>query len=87
MANAGYRGAGTAKLAAEPRLHNSICCIHVRQELAFDELALARIVATTEHDNLRSIAVMRRLGMTIERNPLPEPHWFQTVGVLVNPGP
>ncbi|TMG63736.1 MAG: GNAT family N-acetyltransferase [Chloroflexi bacterium] len=54
---------------------------------AFDELDLARIVATTEHDNLRSIAVMKRLGMTIERNPLAEPHWLQTVGVLVNPAP
>lgn len=53
---------------------------------AFGELELGRIVATTEHDNLRSIAVMRRLGMTIERNPSAEPRWFQTVGVLVNPG-
>jgi [ribosomal protein S5]-alanine N-acetyltransferase len=53
---------------------------------AFAELDLARIVATTEHDNLRSIAVMRRLGMTIERNPVAEPPWFQTVGVLANPG-
>ena len=52
---------------------------------AFDELELARIVATTENDNLRSIAVMKRLGMTLERNPSAEPHWFQTVGVLVNP--
>jgi ribosomal-protein-alanine N-acetyltransferase len=52
---------------------------------AFAELELARVVATTESDNLRSIAVMKRLGMTIERNPLAEPHWFQTVGVLVNP--
>ena len=52
---------------------------------AFDELELGRIVATTENDNLRSIAVMKRLGMTIERNPSDEPHWFQTVGVLVNP--
>ena len=52
---------------------------------AFDELDLRRIVATTEHHNFRSIAVMRRLGMTIERNPRAEPDWFQTVGVLVNP--
>src|SRR4051812_1559936 len=44
-----------------------------------------RIVAATEHDNLASIGVMRRLGMRIERNPDPEPHWFQTVGVLFNP--
>jgi RimJ/RimL family protein N-acetyltransferase len=53
---------------------------------AFGELDLGRIVATTEQSNRRSIAVMRRLGMTIERNPLAEPHWFQTVGVVVNPG-
>ncbi|HYV23523.1 MAG TPA: GNAT family N-acetyltransferase [Candidatus Bathyarchaeia archaeon] len=53
---------------------------------AFEDLDLRRIVATTEHSNRRSIAVMRRLGMTIERNPRSEPHWFQTVGVLVNPG-
>jgi RimJ/RimL family protein N-acetyltransferase len=52
---------------------------------AFDDLHLRRIVATTEHDNLRSIAVMRRLGMTIERNPSPKPDWFQTIGVLLNP--
>ena len=52
---------------------------------AFDELELEQIVATTENDNFRSIAVMKRLGMTIERNPSDEPHWFQTVGVLVNP--
>ena len=53
---------------------------------AFDELDLDRVVATTEHSNLRSIAVMRRLGMTVERNPTAEPQWFQTVGVLLNPG-
>jgi len=51
---------------------------------AFDGLELGRIVATTENDNVRSIAVMKRLGMTIERNPSDEPHWFQTIGVLVN---
>jgi RimJ/RimL family protein N-acetyltransferase len=49
---------------------------------AFAELRLARIVATTEHENAASIGVMRRLGMRIERNPAPEPAWFQTVGVL-----
>ena len=52
---------------------------------AFDALQLRRIVATTEHDNERSIAVMRRLGMRIERNPRTEPAWFQTVGVLDRP--
>jgi ribosomal-protein-alanine N-acetyltransferase len=51
----------------------------------FDELRLRRIVATTEHDNTRSINVMRRLGMRLERNPQNEPHWFQTVGILDHP--
>jgi hypothetical protein len=32
-----------------------------------------------------SIAVMRRLGMQIERNPLSQPEWFQTVGILHAP--
>jgi RimJ/RimL family protein N-acetyltransferase len=50
----------------------------------FDTLHLRRIVATTEHDNARSIKVMRRLGMRLERNPRPEPDWFQTVGILDN---
>lgn len=53
-------------------------------EYAFAELRLRRIVATTEHDNTRSINVMRRLGMRLERNPQAEPHWFQTVGILDN---
>ena len=52
---------------------------------AFDELRLRRIVATTEHDNTRSLDVMRRLGMRLERNPQDEPHWFQTVGILDHP--
>jgi len=51
---------------------------------AFTQLRLRRIVATTEHDNTRSINVMRRLGMRLERNPLPEPAWLQTVGILDN---
>lgn len=51
---------------------------------AFAALNLRRIVATTEHANAASIAVMRRLGMRVERNPYLEPAWFQTVGVLEN---
>ncbi len=51
---------------------------------AFKELRLRRILATTEHDNTRSINVMRRLRMRIERNPEAEPAWFQTVGILDN---
>ena len=53
-------------------------------DYAFAEMRLRRLVATTEHDNLGSQAVMRRLGMRLERNPHAEPHWFQVVGVLEN---
>jgi len=49
---------------------------------ALSALELQRLVATTEHDNLASIAVMRKLGMRIETNPEGEPEWFQTVGIL-----
>jgi RimJ/RimL family protein N-acetyltransferase len=49
---------------------------------AFDELHLARILATTAYDNVASIGVMRNLGMQIARNPQPEPEWLQIVGVL-----
>jgi RimJ/RimL family protein N-acetyltransferase len=49
---------------------------------AFAELRLARVVATTERENVASIGVMRRLGMRIEENPEPEPAWFQVVGIL-----
>jgi RimJ/RimL family protein N-acetyltransferase len=51
---------------------------------AFNTLRVRRIVATTAHDNAASIAVMRKLDMSIERNPFPEPPWLQVVGVLVN---
>ncbi len=54
---------------------------------AFHELKLHRVVATTTYDNAASIAVMRRLGMTIDRNPHPDPPWFQVVGVLRHPRP
>ena len=43
---------------------------------------MARLVATTEYANLPSRRVMERLGMRIETNPLPEPAWFQVVGIL-----
>jgi len=49
---------------------------------AFDHLNLRRIVATTEYDNAASIAVMRRIGMTIQHNPWPTPAWFQVAGIL-----
>ncbi len=54
-------------------------------EYAFQHLRLKRIVATTEFDNSASQQVMVKLGMRLERNPLPTPPWFQVVGVLENP--
>jgi RimJ/RimL family protein N-acetyltransferase len=54
-------------------------------DYAFTTMRLQRVVATTEHANAASQAVMRRLGMTIERNPQPDPHWLQIVATLGNP--
>jgi RimJ/RimL family protein N-acetyltransferase len=54
-------------------------------EYAFERLSLRQIVATTEYTNASSIAVMTRLGMTVEHNPDPAPEWFQVVGILENP--
>jgi RimJ/RimL family protein N-acetyltransferase len=54
-------------------------------DFGFGELKLGRMIATTEYENERSIAVMRKLGMRILLNPLPQPEWFQVVGVLEQP--
>jgi RimJ/RimL family protein N-acetyltransferase len=51
----------------------------------FDTLTLQRVIATTEFSNEASQAVMRKLGMRIERSTDPEPPWFQIIGVLDNP--
>ena len=53
-------------------------------DYAFQQLQLKRVVATTDFNNRASMAVMQRLGMTIERNPHAEPPWLQVVGVLEN---
>ncbi len=53
-------------------------------DYAFTVLSLKRVVATTSHDNVASIGVMRTIGMRIDRNPYPEPPWFQVVGILEN---
>jgi RimJ/RimL family protein N-acetyltransferase len=55
-------------------------------DFAFTALRVHRVLATTEYTNAASQAVMCRLGMTVHRNPLPEPTWLQAVGVLLNPG-
>jgi hypothetical protein len=46
---------------------------------------LRRIVATTEHDDAASIAVMRRLAMRRERNPLPAPFYVHVVSIIEKP--
>jgi RimJ/RimL family protein N-acetyltransferase len=69
-----YRGQGYATEAARALI-----------DFGFRRLNLQRIVATTEYENLASQAVMRRLGMTIERNPYPDPPWCQIVGVIEHP--
>jgi RimJ/RimL family protein N-acetyltransferase/ubiquinone/menaquinone biosynthesis C-methylase UbiE len=69
-----YQGHGYATEAAQAMI-----------DYAFDTLNIRRIVATTGHDNPGSMAVMRRLGMRVEYNPMPEPAWFEVAGVLENP--
>ena len=56
-------------------------------DYAFGTMRLLRLIATTEYDNLASQAVMRKLGMAVERNPFPDPPWLQVVGILPNPHP
>lgn len=53
-------------------------------DFAFNTLNLARIIATTEYDNIASQSVMRKLGMMVENNPYPDPPWLQVVGILEN---
>ena len=53
-------------------------------KFAFEQLNLKRIVATTAFDNHASMGVMRKLGLTLYRNAVPEPKWFQVVGILEN---
>ena len=53
-------------------------------QYAFQTLGLQRIIATTTYDNEASISVMRKVGMRIEKNPYPDPPWFQVVGILEN---
>jgi len=52
---------------------------------AFQSLRLKRILANTDFTNTRSQGVMLKVGMRLARNPWPEPHWLQVIGVLDNP--
>jgi RimJ/RimL family protein N-acetyltransferase len=55
-------------------------------DYGFRQMRLKRILATTEYSNEASQGVMRKLGMTLARNPFPEPPWLQVVGLLENTG-
>lgn len=70
-----YQGQGYATEAARALI-----------EHAFKHLRLARIIAQTQFDNAPSIAVMRRLGMSVEKNTTGDPPWFQVTGILENRG-
>ena len=82
--------------AAELGLFYAVSPAHQRQgyatevakalvDYAFQQLRLKRVVATTSYDNAASQDVMHKLGLSIERNPSPEPPWLQVVGVLEAP--
>lgn len=88
--------ASPGRYSTEFGLFYAISPVHQRQgyateaaqalvDYAFRHLGLTRIVATTTYDNPGSIGVMRKLGMQIEKNPLPAPPWLQVVGVLESP--
>ena len=49
---------------------------------SFAVLNPKRLIAMTEHENVASQAVMRRLGMRMFAYTDSEPAWFQVVGVL-----
>lgn len=68
-----YQGQGYATEAAKAMLG-----------YLFNEVHLARIIATTEFENRASQAVMRKLGMQLHRNETGQPPWLQVVGVLEN---
>jgi RimJ/RimL family protein N-acetyltransferase len=52
---------------------------------AFQQLRIKRLIATTTYTNFASQAVMRKIGMRIERNPLPNPPWLEIVGIIEHP--
>ncbi len=51
-------------------------------DVLFSQFKLRRIVATTEHDNTASQRVMEKVGLRLERNPFPDPFWFQIIGII-----
>lgn len=70
-----HRGKGYAAEAARAFMNDFI----------FGVLNARRAIATTEHDNIGSQRVMEKIGMTLYRNPGPDPFWFNVVGVAYHP--
>ncbi|MDQ3454444.1 MAG: GNAT family N-acetyltransferase [Actinomycetota bacterium] len=54
-------------------------------DFGFTQLNVARLVATTDRDNVASAAVMRSLGMTVAEHNGDAPFYLQVVGWLDNP--
>ena len=54
-------------------------------EYLFQELQIRQVVATTEYDNIASQGIMKKLGMSLLRNPSRLPEWCQVVGQITNP--
>jgi ribosomal-protein-alanine N-acetyltransferase len=90
---AGERPAGAVRCTTEFGLFYAVSPAHQRKgyateaaralvDFAFEQLRLKRIIATTDYENTASLGVMRKLGMRIVKNPLPDPPWLQTVGVI-----
>ena len=81
------RGEEKAEKATIPGYRARRWVVEATQALinyAFTQLQLKRIVATTTYENVASMGVMRKVGMRIEKNPYPDPPWFQVVGILEN---
>lgn len=70
-----HRGKGYAGEAARAFMTDFI----------FGVMHAKRAVATTEHNNIASQRVMEKIGMTLYRNPGPDPFWFNVVGVADHP--
>jgi ribosomal-protein-alanine N-acetyltransferase len=92
---AALNGRPDGMATAEVGLFWAIAPAHQRQGYAseaageivnflFERLRLSRIIATTGRNNLASQAVMRNIGMTIERIEIPHPPGIYVLGVLRN---
>lgn len=93
MPNLPYFREGPGRYTAEVGLFYAISPGHRRKAFAveaagaltcyaFEQLRLRRIIATTDYDNIASIGVIRKPGLTIGRNPLTEPPWLQVAGMI-----